>query len=212
MSKRQTWFDQLRRYCLPLIVVAIGLYGTWDLVAQPLIGLFRVEQPVDLCATQVYDVAVFKPSSNPNQPPKRVQSTAGLPIIVPAAEQRLLSVDIENPDQKSAMYQWRATYGQFDSRITIENQSVYTAPLSLVNDTITVEATLQGCSPTKRTLELAIIPSTQVPSTNQPIPDQPLPNQPIPNQPLPDTIAPSPTPTLPPTSLPTVTPQAPPRF
>ena len=56
MAKRQTWLEQLNRYVLPLVVVGIGLYGTWDLIVQP---LARIEQPLNVCTTNVIDVAVL---------------------------------------------------------------------------------------------------------------------------------------------------------
>ncbi|MDX2239189.1 MAG: hypothetical protein NW224_00725 [Leptolyngbyaceae cyanobacterium bins.302] len=190
MAKRQTWIDQLNRYVFPLVVLAIGLYGTWDLIIQP---YARIEQPLTTCSTNVIDVAVLKPSTNPNHPPKRVQAPEGLPIVVPAGEQRLLAITVDNPEQQSVMYQWQATHGQFASRVTVESQSAYTAPRNLVNDTVTVEATLQGCSPTKRTVDLAIVPSAKVPMTDQPLPETPA--------------LPSPTPSIP-TTLPTIDPFA----
>jgi len=167
MAKRQDWLDQLNRYIAPLAVVGIGLYGTWDLIVQPLVSF---APPTQICVTQVFDVAVLKPSTKPDQPPKRVQAPEGLPIVVPAGEQRIFSVDVHNPDEKPVMYQWQATHGKFASRVTMEQQTTYTAPRSLVNDTITIETTVQGCSPVRRTINLAIIPSAKVPASGQPIP------------------------------------------
>lgn len=194
MAKRQNWLEQLNRYIVPLVVVAIGIYGTWDLIVQP---MMRVEQPVEVCVTRIFDVAVLKPSTKPNEPPKRVQAPEGLPLVVPAGEQRIFSVDVDNPDQKPVMYQWQATHGQFASRVSVESKSDYTAPRSLVNDKITVEATLQGCSPVKRTVDLAIVPSAKVPLSNEPLP---MPAE-----------TPTPMPSMP-SSLPTIDPFAdPPR-
>jgi hypothetical protein len=193
MAKRQTWLEQINRYVLPLVVVGIGLYGTWDLIVRP---LAKIEQPLNVCTTNVIDVAVLKPATQPDQPPRRVQAPEGLPIVVPAGETRLLSIEVENPEQQPVVYQWQATHGQFAARITVENQSAYTAPRSLVNDTITVQATLQGCSPAKRTIDLAIVPSAKAPMTEQPLPETPA--------------LPSPTPSIP-SSLPTIDPFAEPQ-
>jgi len=207
MANRQTWLEQLGRYGFPLLVVGVGIYGTWDLVVSPFMSTLK--QPETVCMTTVANVAVFKPSTKPDQPPKPVQATKGLPIVVPAGEKRLISVEVENPDDKSVMYQWRSKYGQFESPITTDKQATYTAPRSLINDTITVEATVQGCSAAKRTVELAIVPSANVPLSNQPLPD--LPTQPNPTSTMPSLppIDPRVNPTLNPT--PSVTPFAPPR-
>lgn len=194
MAKPQTWLEQLNRYGVPLVVAAIGVYGTWDLIVQP---WMRVEQPVEVCSTRIFDVAVLKPSPKPEEPPKRIQAPEGLPLVVPAGETRIFSVDMDNPDQKPVVYQWRSTYGQFASRVTVEGKTTYTAPRSLVNDKITVEATLQGCAPVKRTVELAIVPSAKFPLANDPLP---MPLEP-----------PTPMPSIP-SSLPTIDPFAdPPR-
>lgn len=186
MAKRQTWLDQLNRYIFPVLVVAIGLYGTWDLIVLP---NARIERPLNVCTTTIADVAVFKLSPKSDQPPKRIQAPAGLPIVVPAGETRILSIDVSNPDEKPVIYQWRATYGQFESRYSMQNRSAYIAPRSLINDTLTLEATTQGCAAAKRTIEIAVVPSADVPLLDQPLP------------------APSPTPLpLPSSSLPTVEP------
>lgn len=167
MAKRQTWLEQLNRYVLPLVVVGIGLYGTWDLIVQP---LAKFQPPASTCDTNLLTVTVFKPSSTPGQPPKRIQAPKGLPIVVPAGEKRIFSVVVENPEEKSVVYQWRPTYGQFASRVTIEPEGTYTAPRSLVNDTITIEAALQGCAAAKRTIEIAVVPSANIPLSDQPLP------------------------------------------
>lgn len=181
MAKRQTWIEQINRYVFPLVVAAIGLYGTWDLIVQP---YMKVDQPVEACTTRVTDVALLKPGAKPDQPPKRIQAPEGLPMVVPAGEKRLLSVVVDNPEQKPVTYQWEATYGRFASQITVEEQTTYTAPRSLVNDTVTVEATLQGCTPVQRTVDLAIVPSAQVPLSEEPLPapiDSPTPVPSIPS-------------------------------
>lgn len=203
------WLEQLNHYVVPLMVVGIGAYGAWDLVIRPFV---RFEQPAEVCLTTLTDVAVLKPSAKPDQPPKRIQAPKGLPIIVPAGESRLLSIGVDNPDEKPVMYQWRATYGQFTSRITTENQSEYAAPRSLINDTVTVEASVQGCSAAKRTIEFAIVPSAKVPLSDQPLPN--LPTQPNPTSTIPPAlppIDPRVNPTLNPTPNPTFTPFIPPR-
>ncbi|EKQ69054.1 hypothetical protein OsccyDRAFT_1661 [Leptolyngbyaceae cyanobacterium JSC-12] len=171
MTKRQTWIDQLNRYVFPLVVVGIGMYGTWDLIIQP---LSKVQPPTNTCTTLLVNVTVLKPSSQPGQPPKKIQAPKGLPIVVPAGEKRIFLASVENPDEKSVIYQWRSTYGQFESRVTMEPQSIYTAPRSLVNDTITLEASVQGCAPAKRTIEIAVVPSANVPLSEQPFTPDPL--------------------------------------
>ena len=169
MAKRQTWVDQLSRIIMPLLVVAIGIYGAWDLVIQPLIPVERLT--TNACETTIIDVSVLKPSTNPNQPPKRINAPEGLPIVVPANEKRIISVVINNPNEKPVVYQWKATTGQFESRVSVDGESTYVAPNSLVNDTITVEATLQGCSFAQRTIKIAVVPSATAPLGDQPIPE-----------------------------------------
>lgn len=167
MSRRKNWLNQFNRYFFPLLVVGIGLYGVWDLIVLP---FAKFERPVEVCTTTITDVAVLRPSTNPDQPPKRIQAPADLPIVVPAGEKRILSMTIENPDKKSVVHRWRATSGQFENPVSVGNESVYVAPRSLVNDTLTVEATLQGCSVAQRTLKFAIVPSTSAPLTEQALP------------------------------------------
>lgn len=190
MAKETNWLEQLNRYIVPIVVVGIGIYGTWDLIVQPLIP---VDTPSTACSTTVVAVTVLKPSADPSQPPQPVTVTEGLPIVVPAGETRLIEVEIENPDEQSAMYQWKATYGAMESRVSVGNRMVYTAPRSLVDDTITVEASLQRCIPAKRTLTFAIVPSNKVPLEAPTV---------LPSLPSPQPTAPS--------SLPTVDPFAPP--
>jgi len=166
MAKPQTWLEQFNRYVIPLGVLGIAVYGTWDLLIQP---LMNDRQSLNVCMTQMVEVAVFKPATKLNQSPKRIQAPDGLAIVVPAGEQRLFSATIDNTEELPVTYQWRATYGRFSNRTTVENKAMYTAPKSLVNDLVTVEATLRGCSATKRTLNFAIVPSAKVPLTNEPL-------------------------------------------
>ena len=190
MAKETNWLEQLNRYLVPIVVVGIGIYGTWDLIVQPLLP---VDTPLTDCSTTIVAVTVLKPSADPSQPPKPVPVTEGLPIVVPAGETRLIEVEIVNPEEQSAMYQWKATYGAMESRISVNNRMVYTAPRSLVDDTITVEASLQRCTPAKRNLTFAIVPSNKVPLEAPTV---------MPSLPSPQPTAPS--------SLPTVDPFAPP--
>lgn len=189
MSRKKTWLDQFNRYFLPLLVIGIGVYGTWDLIVLPLL---RFEQPVEACTTTITDVAVLRPSTNPDQPPRRVQAPEGLPIVVPAGEKRILAMTIANPDNKAVIHRWQAIHGQFENPVSVGNESVYVAPRSLVNDTLTVEATLQGCAAAKRELQTAIVPSASAPLTDQVLPSPSL-NDALPS-PTPDDFLSSPDP------------------
>ena len=185
MSDFSKWLERVNRLIFPVVVVGIILYGTWDLLIRDSIQL---PQPTANCDTTILDVAVFEPSVLPNQTPRRVQTPANLAIIVPAGEKRILSVSVVNPDDKGVVHQWTAVYGQFDSRITVDSDVTYTAPQSLVNDTLTLEATRQGCTAARRTLEMAVIPAANAPL--------PPPLEPTPTLP-PDGAAPSMMPNVP---------------
>lgn len=185
MSDFSKWLERLNRLVFPVVVVGIIFYGAWDLLIRDSINL---PQPTANCETTILDVAVFEPSVVPNGPRRRVQTPANLAIIVPAGEKRIIAVNVVNPDDKGVVHQWQAVYGQFDSRITVDSEVVYTAPQSLVNDTLTLSATRQGCTAAKRTLEMAVIPAANAPlpppvsptPTLSPDPAA-LPEMPIPN-------------------------------
>jgi len=182
MANPPTLFERLSQTVPSIAVILIGVYGTWDLVVKPLV---RVDQvPVEACITPVTNVMVEKPAK-PGVPGKTVAAPEGLPLVVPAGEKRTISVDIENPDEKPVIYTWKATYGTFSSGVSTENQSTYIAPTSLVNDKITVEVRLQGCSRTKRTVAIAVVPSAGTPL---PDPTQPT----LPNPSTVDPLAPRP--------------------
>lgn len=202
MSNKPSWLDQLSRMVFPVAVVAIAGYGAWDLLLR---DSFNLRPPAEACSTAIDNVAVFKPSADPEQPPQRVQAPPGLAIVVPAGEKRIIAVAVDNPEEKGVVHNWRAVYGQFGSRLTVDPESVYTAPLSLVNDTITIEVAKQGCTAATRTLDIAVIPSATAP-----LPDQPLPSPTLdPALPSLETVpAPVPSPTLSPTPDPFVVPSA----
>jgi hypothetical protein len=181
MANQPTLFERLSQIVPSIAVIMIGAYGTWDLVVKPLV---RVDQiPTEACISPVNTVMVEKPAK-PGVPGKKVAAPEGLPLVVPAGEKRTISVDVENPDGKPVIYTWKATYGTFSSGVSTDNQSTYIAPTSLVNDKITVEVRLQGCSAAKRTVAIAVVPSA-----GTPFPDPTLPNSATP--PLPDPFAPS---------------------
>ena len=190
MANDKNWLEQLNRYAVPIVVIGIGIYGTWDLVVQPLLP---VNAPQADCSTTIVAVTVLKPSVDPSQPPQPVPVTEGLPIVVPAGETRLIEVEIVNPEEQSTLFQWKATYGTMESRVSTGNRMVYTAPRSLVDDTVNIEASLQRCIPAKRSLTFAIVPSNKVPLEAPTV---------LPSLPSPQPSAPS--------SLPTVDPFAPP--
>lgn len=168
MANQPTFFERLGQIVPSIAVIAIGAYGTWDLVIKPLV---QVEQaPTQACITPVTSVVVEKPAK-PGEPAKKIAAPEGLPLVVPAGEKRNISIDVENPDEKPVIYTWKATYGQFSSRVSTNNESTYTAPTALVNDKITVEVRLQGCSAAQRTVTIAVVPSA-----GSPLPNSTLPN------------------------------------
>jgi hypothetical protein len=186
MAEKQPWVDRINRVIAPIVVIAIGAYGTWDVVVKPWL---RVEQPIQACSTVVTGVFVNTSDPKTGKLKDRLEVPEGLPAVVTAGETRTISVEVDNPESTPVIYQWRATYGQFQSRVTTENQSVYVAPSQLVNDTLTMEVKMQGCTVTKRTIKVAIVPS----------PNMPLPTQPLPTNPNDPFAPPSPLPTLSPT-------------
>lgn len=192
MANQPTFFERLGQIVPSIAVILIGAYGTWDLVIKPLV---QVEQaPTQACVTSVTGVMIEKPAK-PGAPVKQMAAPEGLPLVVPAGEKRTISVEVDNPDEKPVIYTWKATYGQFSSRVTTDNQATYTAPSALVNDKITVEVRLQGCSMAQRTVTIAVVPSAGAPlpdptlpnPTNSPISDPlaPLPNSPLPEPKIP---------------------------
>lgn len=193
MANQPTFFERLGQIVPSIAVILIGAYGTWDLVIKPLV---QVDQaPIQACVTSVTSVIVEKPAKS-GEPAKPVSAPEGLPLVVPAGEKRTISIDVDNPDQKPVIYTWKATYGQFSSRVSTENQATYTAPTALVNDKITVEVRLQGCSMAQRTVTIAVVPSA-----SSPLPASTLPNPA--NSSASDLLAPSaPSPALPDTKIP----------
>ncbi len=182
MANQSTFFERLGQIVPSIAVMLIGAYGTWDLVIKPLV---QVDQaPTQACTTLVTGVMVEKPAK-PGTSAKKTSAPEGLPLVVPAGEKRVISIAVDNPDDKPIIYTWKATYGQFSSRVTTDNQATYTVPNALVNDKITVEARLQGCSVAQRTVTIAVVPSA-----GSPLPDPTLPNS-I-NSPISDPLAPLP--------------------
>lgn len=182
MANQPTFFERLGQIVPSIAVMLIGAYGTWDLVIKPLVQVDQV--PTQTCATLVTGVMVEKPAK-PGTRAKKASAPEGLPLVVPAGEKRIISIAVDNPDDKPVIYTWKATYGQFSSRVTTDNQATYTAPNALVNDKITVEARLQGCSVAQRTVTIAVVPAV-----GSPLPDPTLPD-PI-NSPISDPLAPLP--------------------
>jgi hypothetical protein len=194
MANQPTFFERLGQIVPSIAVMLIGAYGTWDLVIKPLV---QVDQaPTQACATLVMGVMVEKPAK-PGTSAKKASAPEGLPLVVPAGEKRIISIEVDNPDDKPVVYTWKATYGQFSSRVTTDNQATYTAPTALVNDKITVEVRLQGCSMAQRTVTIAVVPSA-----GAPLPDPTLPNPT--NSPIFDPLAPLPAspPPIPDTKIP----------
>ncbi|NJP11797.1 MAG: hypothetical protein HC866_21910 [Leptolyngbyaceae cyanobacterium RU_5_1] len=191
MSEKQTWIDRLSRITSPILITAITTYGIWDLAVKPWIK----EPQAEACTTTVTGVFLEELSLKPDQSGKEIEAPEGLPVVVPAREKRAITVRVDNPKGKSVVYNWRATYGNFASPITNNSRSVYTAPSSLVNDTVSVEARLQGCSTAKRSVKIAVVPSTSNPTEEltEPSPASPVPlpspsiNPLAPTQPHPST-------------------------
>lgn len=193
MANQPTFFERLGQIVPSIAVILIGAYGTWDLVLKPLVQVDQV--PTQACVTSVTSVTVEKPAKA-GEPAKQVSAPEGLPLVVPAGEKRTISIDVDNPDQKPVIYTWKATYGQFSSRVSTKNQATYTAPTALVNDKITVEVRLQGCSMAQRAVTIAVVPSA-----SSPLPASTLPNPA--NSSAADLLAPSATsPPLPDTKIP----------
>jgi hypothetical protein len=183
MTNEPTFFERLGQIVPSIAVILIGAYGTWDLVIKPFVQVNQA--PTQACATSLIGVTIEKPAKPGELSKKRVTPT-GLPLVVPAGEKRTISVNVDNPEEKPVVYTWKATYGQFSSRVTTDNQVTYTAPTALVNDKIILEARLQGCSVAQRIVTIAVVPSA-----GSPLPDSTFANPT--NSPFPDPLAPDPT-------------------
>ncbi len=206
MAEKETWGDRLSRAAAPIAVILVGAYGTWDVVIKPWV---KFQPAAEACTTTVTIVSIAKPDPKTGKSGSSVNAPEGLPLVVEAGATRLISAQVDNPEAKPVIYQWKATYGQFRSRVTTGQESIYVAPTQLVNDTITVEARVQGCSLTKRSVAIAVVPSASSPTSDSlaPLPSSSpiLPNAPMPNAPTPNTLAPIlpvPTPTANPYATP----------
>jgi hypothetical protein len=173
LMAQTSWLERLNQIFVTVAIVAVGSYGTWDLIIRP----WAKEAPqVALCTPTITRLALDLPGKG-GKSGKAIAARSDLPVIVPAGEQRGVSVQVENPDDKGVTYNWRATYGTFDSSVTTDGRAIYRAPNSLVDDTITVEVRMQGCSLVTQTAAIAVVPSATAPS--QPLSDpDPIPPAP----------------------------------
>jgi hypothetical protein len=167
MPERPSWIDKISRVATPIAIAAIISYGTWDLVLQP---LFKFENFGNVCNAKILSVSVSRLSLSPELSADEPQLPEGLPIAIPAGEKRAITVQLDNPDQKPALFTWKADRGKINPQgSSASSRAVYTAPKTLMNDPVSVQVQVQGCEIEGRFLTLAVVPATPV------IPNVPLP-------------------------------------
>jgi hypothetical protein len=169
MTKKQNW---MRQAVVPSIIGLIGVYGLWDVVVKPIVDARRAESQV--CTLEVDNAMVIDKSGNsPQAAVGKSDALGNLPTVVPLGQVRTVTIHVKNPNNRAVQYKWQAKYGQLNpSGMSLQGNSVYTAPARLVNDTITVEVKSVGCAPVTRSLTVAVVPSASSPSV-KPSPQAP---------------------------------------
>lgn len=67
-------------------------------------------------------------------------------------------IDVKNPDNLALLFNWQAIYGKMNPGLrTSSIQSAYTAPPTLVDDTISVEVSAPGCLPLQLSKQVKVI-------------------------------------------------------
>jgi hypothetical protein len=144
--------ERVNQVVVPIAIVLVGGYGVWDLVIRP----WAKQPPIaEACDSKVTGLYIEIPGKA-GRPSKQIKVSGNLPAVVPAGEKRTISVQLENPSDKPVVYTWRATYGKFESGVTTEGRSTYIAPANLVDDSLSVEARIQGCTGATQTAKIAV--------------------------------------------------------
>lgn len=72
------------------------------------------------------------------------------------------SIRVDNPEGRAPRLDWRAVHGRMNPGLqAASTESTYTAPSQPVDETISVEVTLAGCEPIRRSIQLVVRPASQ---------------------------------------------------
>ncbi len=119
--------------------------------------------------------------------------------VIKINESIKVSIRADNPAGQALLFNWQAVYGQMDPGLRADSaQSIYTAPSKSVDDTISVEITMPGCTPVKRSQQIAVILPSVTPILSSTATPKPAPTP---------TSIPKPSPTLTPILTPTLAPR-----
>lgn len=84
--------------------------------------------------------------------------------VVKVGESVKVSVRASNPAGRAMLYNWQASYGSLNPDLrSATPESIYTAPSFATDDTISVDITMTGCKPVRRSIEISIIANNESP-------------------------------------------------
>jgi hypothetical protein len=125
------------RIVVPIVVALVGSAGFWAYLQG--IFPFQVRPSSQACQINVAEISLERAVIEVNQ-------SIGV------------SVRADNPDGSSLLYNWQAAYGQMNPSVRSKNpQSVYTAPATPVDDTISVDITLANCNSVRKTQDISVL-------------------------------------------------------
>jgi hypothetical protein len=128
------------RAVVPIVVAMVGGTGFWQYLQS--------QNDSQDCQIKTDDISLSK-------------------TIIEVNQTLTVSIRADNPDGKPLLYNWQAKIGKMnpDTR-SASPQSTYTAPSNSVDDTISVDVTLPGCKPVRKSKQIAVTSpssSTQTP-------------------------------------------------
>ncbi len=130
----------MTKVVVPIVVAIVGGTGFWQYLQN------QNDSPD--CQIKANDISLSK-------------------TIIEVNQTLTASIRVDNPDGKALLYNWQGKIGKMnpDTR-SPSPQSTYTAPSNSVDDTISVDVTLPGCNPVRKSKQIAVTPpssSTQTP-------------------------------------------------
>ena len=122
-----------------LTYVIIPLIGSGGIIA---IIVAYINQPTDPpnspCFINVSEISVSKRT-------------------VEIGEDLRASVRADNPNGRPMLFNWQAVHGMMEPSLRSKSsESVYTAPKIATDDTISVDVTMTGCEPVRKSIEISI--------------------------------------------------------